>query len=50
MVLQSSGDPIFDQAAAKALGKWQLNRGPLIVELPLSFVLTPRSYRVDVAR
>lgn len=50
IVLQSSGDPIFDKAAQKTLGKWQLNRGPLVVELPLSFILTPNSYRVDVAR
>lgn len=50
MVLQSSGDPIFDKAAQKTLRKWELNRGPLVVELPLSFILTPNSYRVDVAR
>ncbi len=50
VVLQSSGDPIFDKAAQKTLSKWELNRGPLVVELPLSFILTPNSYRVDVAR
>ncbi len=49
-VLQSSGDPVFDNAAVKTLGKWELNRGPLVVELPLSFILTPNSYRVDIAR
>ena len=50
VVLQSSGDPVFDKAAVKTLGKWELNRGPLVVELPLSFILTPSSYRVDIAR
>ena len=50
LVLQSSGDPTFDKAAVKTLGKWELNRGPLVVELPLSFILTPSSYRVDIAR
>lgn len=49
-VLKSSGDPIFDHAAQKALGRWEFTRGPLSVELPLSFALTPTSYRVDVAR
>jgi len=50
VILKSSGDPVFDQAAQKTLGKWLLSRGPLVIELPLRFVLTPESYSVDVAR
>jgi len=49
-VLKSSGDPLFDTAAQKTLGKWRLSRGPLTLELPLQFVLTPESYRVNVTR
>ncbi len=49
-VLKSSGDAIFDREAVKTLGKWRLARGPLIIELPLRFRLTPKSYSVDVGR
>ena len=49
-ILKSSGDPVFDRVAQKTLGKWRLSRGPLILELPLSFELTPESYKVQVAR
>lgn len=49
-ILQSSGDEIFDKTVHKTLLKWQLTRGPLVVEIPLRFVLTPNSYRLDVAR
>jgi hypothetical protein len=45
-VLKTSGDAAFDDAAQKTLGKWRLSRGPLVLELPLRFVLTPSSYRV----
>ncbi len=47
---KSSGDAVFDQEAVKTLGKWRLRRGPLVLELPLSFTLTPTHYSVDVAR
>lgn len=49
-ILKSSGDSIFDREAVKTLGKWRLRRGPLVLELPLSFTLTPANYSVDVAR
>lgn len=49
-IVKSSGDAVFDQAAVKTLGKWRLRRDPLVIELPLSFTLTPTSYTVDVAR
>ena len=49
-ILKSSGDETFDRVTVKTLRKWQFRRGPLIVELPLSFTLTPTNYSVDVAR
>jgi TonB family protein len=49
-ILKSSGDPAFDEAAQKTLGKWQLSHGPLVLELPLRYVLTPTSYKVELAR
>ncbi|MGH8094325.1 MAG: hypothetical protein ACREIF_12775 [Chthoniobacterales bacterium] len=49
-VLKSSGDPAFDRSVEKTLGKWKLRRGPLVLELPLRFVLTPSSYSVQLAR
>lgn len=49
-VLKSSGDHAFDESVQKTLRKWEFTRGPLTVELPLSFALTPTSYRIDVAR
>jgi TonB family protein len=45
-VLKSSGDPTFDAVAVSTLRKWRLRKGPLIVELPLAFKLTPRRYDV----
>jgi outer membrane biosynthesis protein TonB len=48
VVLESSGDAAFDNITTRALGKWQLARGPLIVGLPLAFRLTPTSYEVDL--
>lgn len=49
-ILKSSGDATFDRVAVKSLGKWRLRRGPLALELPLSFTLTPTNYSLDVAR
>ena len=40
-VLQSSGDKTFDKTVLKTLQKWEFNRGPLIVEIPLRFSLLP---------
>jgi TonB family protein len=45
-VLRSSGDPTFDGVAVSTLRKWRLRKGPLILELPLAFKLTPRRYDV----
>lgn len=50
-ILKSSGDETFDRETVKTLGKWRLRSGrPVILELPLSFVLTPTKYSVDVSR
>lgn len=49
-VLKSSGDKVFDRVTVRTLRKWRLRRGPVVVELPLRFTLTPTSYSVDVAR
>jgi hypothetical protein len=38
------------RVAAKTLRKWRLRRGPLILELPLSFKLTPTKYTVDIPK
>src|SRR5262249_23589572 len=45
-ILKSSRDETFDHVATHALSEWRLSRGPLIIELPLRFVLTPQSYSV----
>jgi TonB family protein len=49
-ILKRSGDDTFDRVALDALRKWRLRRGPLILELPLSFRLTPGSYSVDIPK
>ncbi len=49
-ILKSSGDQVFDDVTVKTLSNWQLRRGPLIIELPLSFTLGPKSYSVDIPR
>ena len=49
-VLKSSGDATFDEATRAALRNWRLTRGPLVIELPLSFTLSPASYSVAIPR
>lgn len=49
-ILRSSGDETFDRIAVDTLRKWRLRRGPLILELPLSFTLTASSYSVDIPK
>jgi TonB family protein len=45
-ILESSGDPTFDRVAVDTLRKWRLRRGPTVIELPLAFKLTPRTYDI----
>ena len=45
-ILKSSGDPTFDRVAVGTLRKWRLRRGPIVIELPLAFKLTPRTYDI----
>jgi TonB family protein len=49
-ILKRSGDDTFDRVAVDTLRKWRLRRGPLILELPLRFRLTPGSYSVDIPK
>jgi TonB family protein len=45
-ILKSSGDPTFDRVAVGTLRKWRLRRGPTVIELPLAFKLTSRTYDI----
>jgi TonB family protein len=49
-ILKRSGDEVFDRIAVETLRGWQLHRGPLILELPLTFRLTPTKYSVDIPK
>jgi TonB family protein len=49
-ILKRSGDEIFDRTAVDTLRQWRLRRGPLILELPLAFRLTPTHYSVDIPK
>ena len=48
--LKESGDLVFDQITQKTLLRWRFHRGPLILELPLAFKLTPTHYSVGVPK
>jgi TonB family protein len=49
-VLHKSGDVVFDRIVFITLRKWRFRRGPLIVELPLAFSLTPDHYSVFIPK
>jgi TonB family protein len=49
-ILKHSGDDVFDRTAVDTLRQWRLRRGPLILELPLAFRLTPTHYAVDIPK
>lgn len=49
-ILKRSGDEIFDRTTVETLRQWRLRRGPLILELPLSFKLTPSHYSVSIPK
>src|SRR5882724_3543081 len=49
-VLKRSGDDIFDRTTVETLRQWRFRRGPLILELPLSFALTPTHYSVAIPK
>jgi TonB family protein len=49
-ILKSSGDPTFDHITVDALRRWRLRRGPMTIELPLAFRLTPRTFDFWVAK
>jgi TonB family protein len=49
-ILKPSGDATFDRVTVKALRRWRLTRGPIIVVLPLKFHLTPTKYSVEIPK
>jgi TonB family protein len=49
-ILKRSGDVAFDLITVKTLQRWRFRRGPLIVELPLAFSLTPTHYSVAIPK
>jgi protein TonB len=49
-ILASSGDGTFDRVAVGTLRKWRLRRGPMTIELPLSFILTPDRFAVQIPK
>lgn len=49
-ILHPSGDEIFDRTTVDTLGKWRFRRGPLVVELPLAFRLTPTNFSVAIPK
>ena len=49
-VLHQSGDGVFDRTVVDTLRGWLFHRGPLIVELPLAFNLTPTHYSVFIPK
>jgi TonB family protein len=48
--LHPSGDVVFDRTVFYTLREWRFHRGPLIVELPLAFGLTPTHYSVFIPK
>lgn len=48
--LRKSGDVVFDRIVFLTLRGWRFRRGPLIVELPLAFNLTPTHYSVFIPK
>jgi TonB family protein len=49
-ILHQSGDEMFDRTTVDTLRTWRFRRGPLIVELPLAFRLTPTNYSVAIPK
>jgi TonB family protein len=49
-ILKRSGDEVFDRTVIGTLRQWRLSRGPLVVELPLAFRLTPSRYSIGISK
>jgi TonB family protein len=45
-----SGDPPFDRVTVTALRQWRFRKGPLTLELPLSFILTSTKFSVHIPK
>jgi TonB family protein len=49
-VKRGSGDATFDEVVVEAMRKWQFRRGPLELEIPLYFALSPRKFEVHIPK
>ena len=49
-IKRSSGDAPFDRVTVQALRQWRFRRGPIKIELPLSFVLTPSKFSLHLPK
>lgn len=49
-VKKPSGDLAFDEVMVGAMRKWRFRRGPLEIELPLYFALTPEKFSVRIPK
>jgi TonB family protein len=49
-IMTASGDPPFDHITVTALRQWRFRKGPMIVELPLSFVLTRAKFLIYIPK
>lgn len=49
-VKKSSGDAPFDDVMVRAMRQWQFRKGPLEIELPLYFALTPDKFSVRIPK
>ena len=47
-ILKPSGDSTFDKMTVDTLNQWRLRSGPKIIELPLTFVMTPNNFLVRI--
>ncbi|MGH9514336.1 MAG: TonB family protein [Terriglobales bacterium] len=47
-ILKPSGDSTFDKVTLDTLNQWRLRHGPKIIELPLTFVMTPDNFLVRI--
>lgn len=47
-ILKPSGDSTFDKVTVDTLNQWRLRNGPKIIELPLTFAMTPDNFLVRI--
>lgn len=49
-VKKFSGDPPFDEVMVRAMRQWRFRKGPVEIELPLYFALTPQKFSVRIPK